>query len=419
MTAQKPGLFLLLLLAAALQGCLHDKAAEERRKWEVRPMRDNKLPYGTFLAWKSLKYYFPESKIDVLPPSFHYSNIDSSMSSVPGGPALMILQGLDFNVSGTEWQALKNFINEGNEVLIFCSSLDHKIEEELNCRKENARMEELPHFLTAGRKTNEQTISIAGSAHQYGYSGRSIKGYFSIEPDSSETEQDSNINYFSALPDTLGYADGRPDFIRYSLGNGHLLLHGAPLVLSNYFLLQNENENYLTGLWNTLPDHISRIYWNDYYKRKRESAGLGMLFRYPATRLALLLAIFSILLYIVFEGKRKQRIIPVIPPLRNDSVSFVETVGRLYYNKGNHVNLAGKMVQQFLEWVRTHYYLNTNLLNEEFIRQLTIKSGQPETTVRSLMEMIHEIRLGTAFTDDAYLYRLYNTIQSFYKSKRS
>lgn len=120
----------------------------------------------------------------------------------------------------------------------------------------------------------------------------------------------------------------------------------------------------------------------------------------------------------LFEGKRKQRIIPIIAPLRNDSVSFVETVGRLYYNKGNHTNLAEKMVQQFLEWVRTNYFLNTNQLNDAFIHQLTIKSGQADATVRELMEMIHEIKLASVKIDDAYLYQLYNTIQQFYKNKR-
>ena len=76
------------------------------------------------------------------------------------------------------------------------------------------------------------------------------------------------------------------------------------------------------------------------------------------------------------------------------------------------------MVQHFLEWVRTHYFLNTNLLNQDFSRQLTIKSGQAESTVKGLMEMIHEIKLGTAYIDDAYLYQLYITIQIFYKNNR-
>ena len=94
----------------------------------------------------------------------------------------------------------------------------------------------------------------------------------------------------------------------------------------------------------------------------------------------------------------------------------METVGRLYYNKGDHHNLAGKMIQHFLEWVRTHYYLNTNELNDHFISQLTIKSGLPESVVKDLVQMIHEVRMKEVGIDDAYLYHLYQTIERFYKS---
>jgi hypothetical protein len=288
--------------------------------------------------------------------------------------------------------------------------------------------------------TNKNVLSAASdTSRQFGYEGRTILGYFARSEKSKEpqeqpvinpqdtaitsgaedTTQEKTTEEETILCDTLGFANGVPNFIRFGLGKGHLTLHAAPLVLSNYFLLQSNNYEYLSAIWQTLPDNINRVYWNDYYKRNADTSGLSVLWRYPATRLALLLAIFALLMYVLFESKRKQRIIPVIEPLKNDSVSFVETVGRLYYNKGNHANLAGKMTQQFLEWVRMHYFLNTNLLNEYFIEQLIIKSGQREAVVRELMQMIHEIKLGDAKIDDAYLYKLYNTIQDFYKNRHN
>ena len=139
--------------------------------------------------------------------------------------------------------------------------------------------------------------------------------------------------------------------------------------------------------------------------------------RYRSTRWALLLSIFVAAVYLLFQLKRRQRVIDIVEPLKNDSVSFVETVGRLYYNKGNHANLAEKMTQQFMEWVRMHYYLNTNLLSEEFAQQLTMKSGQPEAMVHELLEMIRDLRTGSVKPDDAYLYQLYRIIQQFYKNE--
>ena len=160
---------------------------------------------------------------------------------------------------------------------------------------------------------------------------------------------------------------------------------------------------------------MTHIYWNSYYKHRAEHSDFSILWKNPATRWALWLSIITLCLYVLLELKRRQAPIAIVTPLENTSVTFVETVGRLYYNKGNHRNLAEKMTQHYLEWVRTHYYLNTNQLNEIFVQQLANKSGLPVEVAANLVEMIHEIRLGTAHVDEAYLYHLNNTIQRFYK----
>ena len=414
-----PLAFLAAVLTFLASGCMPDKSRQEAVKWRVSLDKEDKRPYGTYHAIQSLKYYFPYAAVQSLSRSFRYNNMDGKMRYNSSGHSLLILQGLDFYVSEGEWESLKQFIKSGNEVMLFCSTLDSKIEQELYCYKQGRGDEDQSFYQFTQKHDNKNILSLYNApGKRYGYEGHSIKGYFSFPHDSSDTEiNTASMGLFPPYPDTLGLANNQPDFVRYKFGGGHLTLHGAPLVLSNYFLLQNGNENYLSALWQTLPTNINRIYWNDYFKRNTEPSGLDVLMRYPATKWALIIGILTLLLYILFEGKRKQRIIPVIEPLKNDSVSFVETVGRLYYNKGNHTNLAEKMSQQFMEWVRTHYFLNTNLINETFIRQLTLKSGQPEATVRGLIEMINEIKPGKIKTDDAYLYQLYNTIQQFYKNQ--
>ncbi len=415
----------IVALLLVLSGCSADKAEQERIKWEITLSASDKRPYGAYLAASSIKYALPAAVLEPLPAGFRYDNMDHKMKHNDDGRALIIFCGLDFKLSNEEWKNLKQFINNGNEVMIFCSSLDEKIEKDLSCYKEPG--DENPHtFYNAPPDLHNIDVLRMEStgSRRYGYEGRSIKGYFSVEIDSAnitdktDSADDDNDDMRIYVPDTLGYANEMPDMLRYRIGDGHLTLHAAPLVLSNFFLLQPGNVDYLNAVWQTLPKNINKIYTDNYYNRSASSSKLSVLWKYPATRWALLLAIFLLLMYVLFEGKRKQRIIPIVAPLKNDSVSFVETVGRLYYNKGNHANLADKMVQQFLEWVRTHYLLNTNLLNDNFINQLTIKSGQPEATVRETLEMIHEIRLRSAKIDDPYLYKLYNTIQQFYKNDR-
>ena len=409
------------LLLFFFAGCNSDRS-QDAKKWRVTLDPEDKGPYGTYLVNRSLKYYFPDAEFEQIPKDFRYGNMDRDMKENSSGRSLILFGGLDFQMSDDEWKELRGFVSNGNEIIIFCSNLDEKIEKDLSCYKRMGNEED--NMLSMGHPDldNKNVLSLTNNpGSRYGYSGRSLKGYFDIKPDTTsvqDSNQSDNDDETLYIPDTLGYANDRPDFVRYRLGRGHITLHAAPLVLTNYFLLQPGNINYFTAVMQTLPKNITKIYTHSYYKRNSAASGFSVLWKYPSTRWALLVGIFVLLLYVLFEGKRKQRIIPIIVPLKNDSVSFAETVGRLYYNKGDHANLAGKMVQQFLEWVRLRYLLNTNLLNDEFIKQLTIKSGEPETIVRALLDMIHEIKLGTAQIDDAYLYQLYNTIQQFYKNHR-
>lgn len=417
--------FFMAAGAVLLFGCTN-KAQQEARKWRVTLDGNDKRPYGTWLAAKSLPYYFPHARVEALSPGFRYSSIDDSMKYHSDGRSLLVLQGLDFYISDREWESLKSFILAGNEVVIFCSHLDSKIEDELNCYKVHQNMEELPANIYKSMDAANDSLIIAGvPGKMFGYRGRSLKGNFSIKKEifvdrvSDSASTDNYITGKRISKEIFGYVDRdgkEPDFVRFTYGKGHLTLHAAPLVLSNYFLLQPGNETYLAAIWKTFPDNITHVYQNDYYKRTTGQASIDALMRFPPARAGIYMALFILLIYLLFESKRKQRIIPIIPPVKNESVSFVETVGRLYYNKGDHTNLAEKMVQQFLDWVRMHYYLNTNLLNDQFIHQLTIRSGQPEPAVRGLMDMVHEIKTGYAKPDDAYLYQLYHTIQNFYKT---
>ena len=405
-----------------------------RRKtdWSVSLCNNDKKPYGTWLSYHSLKYYFPRAKINTLSPGFRFSSIDDAMSYHDDSAALLVLAGLDFYVSDREKDKLLQFAAKGNEVLLFCSKLDNRLETALGCTKESGGMEDMPLAFYNPAKANRNYVTLTGNdATKYLLDGRTLRSYFSFDSAGVTDASDSLTDYIETNPvvvtddevtdignvTVLGRSSEGPDFIRYNIGDGHITLHAAPLVLSNYFLLQSGNRKYLDGIWHTLPGNISHIYWTDYFKRRAERSHASSLLNFPPLRWAFWIMITLLLVYVLFESKRRQRIIPIVVPPVNSSVTFAETVGRLYYNKGNHQNLAEKMIQHFLEWVRSYYYLNTSEINDTFVKQLTVKSGMPENTVRELVQVIHEVRTRAVTIDEPYLFHLYTIIQQFYKNR--
>ena len=103
-----------------------------------------------------------------------------------------------------------------------------------------------------------------------------------------------------------------------------------------------------------------------------------------------------------------------IKPNENTSVTFTETIGRLYLQKKDNKNIAEKMTTYFNEHVRNNYFLNTNVINDEFITTLSRKSGVEKNRVESLYRAISHVH-NNAVVDDYQLLSLNEQIQHFYK----
>ena len=93
--------------------------------------------------------------------------------------------------------------------------------------------------------------------------------------------------------------------------------------LANYSLLQDMGAAY-SSIALSYVKNSSNLYWDQYYTRGREGAESPMrvFLQNYSLRWAFYIAVFSLLLFVLYEMKRRQRIIPIIPPLNNTTVEF-------------------------------------------------------------------------------------------------
>jgi hypothetical protein len=181
-------------------------------------------------------------------------------------------------------------------------------------------------------------------------------------------------------------------------------------------MLYQNNAEYPAKALSYLPKNIKKIYWDEYYKLGPLGATtpLRFILSNEFLRWALRLAIIGLLIYVLFAIKRKQRVIPVISPLRNTTLDFIKTVSSVYFNQKDNNTIASKKVNYFLEYVRQKFYLQTQLLDESFIQQLSRKSGVEKNNVEYLVKLLGEIDSGYAVSDKQLL-RLNYQIENFYK----
>jgi hypothetical protein len=122
----------------------------------------------------------------------------------------------------------------------------------------------------------------------------------------------------------------------------------------------------------------------------------------------------SIIFMMIFAIKRKQRAIPVIPPLKNTSAEFVATVANLSFTLHNNAELAEKKISNFYFFLKHKLNLSVIHDNREFIEAF---SGKTDLTAEEAQEIFYEINksINSPELSDEQLEKLTNVIDKFYK----
>ena len=226
-------------------------------------------------------------------------------------------------------------------------------------------------------------------------------------------------NYFSefdtAFVQVLGEnGNGNVNFLRIKYGEGNFLLNTVPLAFTNYDLLNSDNNEYVYKALSHLP--VQQTFWDDYYKdgNKYQASTLQYIMSQQSLKWAYYIILVSVVFFIFFYGRRKQRIIPVIAPLTNTTVEFVETVGNLYYQQKDFKNIAEKKISYFLDYLRSKYLIKTGSFDEETIQKIADKSSLSSGKIKSILREIGKINRSQKITEED-LTNINYQIEKFYE----
>ena len=277
-----------------------------------------------------------------------------------------------------ESDALIDFVEKGNSVFISSTYFYGNVLDTLNIAVQGQytnlyKKESVSEFTSPSLKDNNRVFKdVIENSHFVSIDtlNTSILGTITTK-DEDDIEQ-TNIN-----------------FIKVAVGdnNGQFILHTNPFAFTNYHLL-DDKEDYAATVLSYLPKQ--QIIWDNNYKsgRKVITSPLRYILQHTALKWAFYISMFGLILFIIFRGKRTQRIIPVINKLENATVDFTRTIGELYFQYGDFTNIIDKKIQYFLEFVRTNYYLDTNKLSSAFIEKLAVKSTNTKEDAKALVDYL-------------------------------
>ncbi|HEX7757515.1 MAG TPA: hypothetical protein VF421_19355 [Niabella sp.] len=400
-----PYLLVLLLIAVILLLLFRGGDDEKKFNTYISLKKEDKNPYGTYVVYNSLKHLFPSATLainqkDILSSSVFYPNKEGQFF-ISISPQVLLTED--------ELETLFQFIKNGNYAFISCFTLGDDVENYIEARTSLGNTMSYPNGAYGPDSLSVELDSLPLPAtYNAAYPGVAIEGSF-IRTNRSTTRIIGRGN------------EGKANFIELKKGKGALFLHLSPLTFSNYFLLYKNNISYLNQAFSLIPQQTTAVIWDEYYRKRKitrsgkEDGWFSAIMKEKSFRGGILLAMALLLIFALLEMRRRQRFIPVIEQPRNDTLDFVKTMGLLYYEKRDNVNLAQKMSAYFQEQLRNKYHIFSKELNNDYIQEVSDKSGVNTALISEIIDQIKNVEVKDAISD-AELIALQNNIEKFYNS---
>jgi len=364
--------------------------------WKEHYTVESKAPFGCYLVAEEIESLFNKEVgfniIDEDPFLFLRDNSYQNNS-------MYVMVNSNLNLDKRQFEKLSNYVEQGNTAFLSARSFGKVLNDSL-------KIDTYAYYYLLEEEVNPAFFSKTFSKDSLKYSYK--KGIYQATFTKTDTLKTKALGYYSNFEDD-DIAD--LNYIKIQYGKGFFYLHTLPEAFTNYYLMKG-NQQYVANLFSYV--NPSEIYFDNYLKtgRKVVKSPMRFILNQASLKWAYYLIIIGLLIFVIFRGKRVQRIIEVIEPLKNSSIEFTKTIGDLHFQHKDFGNIISKKITYFLEKVRSHYYLDTNSLDNEFCKKLAQKSTNSLEETTKLINTIKMLK-GKSFHNEQDLIELNKLLEKF------
>lgn len=348
-------IFIIVMVILALFEVNKKEVVDWRKNFDV----NEKSPFGLYVFNREVKDLFKNNlkKIDVT--AYYYYNQNKKK------PHNILIIESDIDIQS--WKKILDEVSNGSDAMLIMSKMPKEISDSIGFYDSQISFEDKNVLKLTDKKYQNDFIKLDKFP--------SGKGFSYIKPEVQalgKTVEEDNTD--------------QVNFIKTKFGKGNIYAHCEPLFLTNYYLLQSGNTKYAQDVFSYLDD--KETLWFVEANTKESRFFMRFILGNPALKYAWWLLLGGLILFIFFNAKRKQRIVPILEPLKNTSVDFVKSIGNLYLQEGDFHNMMSKKAQYFLNKVRLDLLIDTQNLDEEFAKKLQMKTGKNMETINEAIVFI-------------------------------
>lgn len=364
--------------------------------WSQTYMEEGTKPFDTKIFHDQLDFWFKDNNNKNLYTTFYEYQSD---------------------LESNAYYAKRNYVNVSNSYTIDESSFDELLYHVSNGNQAFISSNYFPQFVL-------DTLGIEMDFANTSFKDQSYSTYLEHINDSLlyTSKRTYGASFFKDTTSVqkLGFfydelCEPKTNFLSVPYENGIFYLHTAPEVFTNYQMLASPSTKYISTVMSYLPKEIPYLYDRNYkIDPEISNSPLRYILSQPPLKWSWYLLLLAIGLFLLFNAKRRQRIIPIIEPLKNTTTEFVKSISTIHHEAHDYNGIIQKNIKYFLEHVRNRYYLQTDKLDDDFINKLSLKSGKPIDEVRQLITLIIKMRAHT-FSTETPLKNLNKQLENFYK----
>jgi hypothetical protein len=374
--------YISLFILAVIGMFYYESVKPKPINWFPSYAKKHKIPFGTYILYQELTQLFPDKEVKdiAISPYIYLKNKQKE------GTYIFIDQYINFDEE--EFNQLLTFVSKGNDVFLSTKGCNIDTLGLETKRIHKKKIADMPYFKLYNPifKNKEYTFD------------RKFNNIIFSKIDTTKVTILGQTGFVNEDGERSGSGI---NFIKYPFGKGNFYFHTFPEAFTNYQLLNNPNENYAAGVLSYLNNTSNIILWDSYYKtgKSRISSPMHYILSQKSLKWAYLFTLIGVLFFVFFEGKRKQRSIPVIKPLKNQTLAFTRTIANMYFEQQEHKNIAEHQIQYLLEYIRTKLRVPTDTINKDFITNVASRSGKSRESVQQLFNYIDYIHSKNEITE--------------------
>ena len=362
--------------------------------WTQSYKYDSKEPYGAWTFQQLLYQSYGEENVN------QYTDIDSFDTH---NKQLYINYGQSITIPLKKQNQLFRFLENGNSILF--------IGENVNSTSDTLNNYDLDEIYYSDSLSRINFIHEDSTSYVFKfYNG-------DLEKTSEVTKAGAIIDEYS---DTIFHSlaevsDSLSVFYKRDHSNGAIYVYNVPGNFSNIAATQDDYLNHFNQVFSHFEARSiildsprqSDILQNQY----ADKSPLQYILSQPPLAWAYYLTALGVFLFILFRGKRRQRIIPITKINHNTSLEYVDTISQVFLSQKQNRKLVEHIESIFYHNVRKKYFLDRN--HRDFEHMFIQKSKIDKSDVSYVLDKFKNAKDGYEFTD-TQLHSLFKKLELIY-----